>query len=758
MERIQLRRDTSTRWREVNPILMEGEVGFETDTRLRKIGDGVNRWNDLDYLAAENIVNDIGDSETATINQDFLTKNTFLNRKVLTIDDDLDLITELGIFVWTNDSVPQNSPIRGGGMMIVYPFYHSNFAPSPESFVKNTQWLISLSNENYIRHSARANGYLAWTRIIDERQLHDTFYNRKLLTSIDNLDDITDMGVYSWTNNNYPINSPIQSLGQCMVVPFNNGRSTTSIFQYVYYAYDMYFRYKSTNGWLTWNKVFMTNNEGEGKETNTLANKIVLEDNDDLNNYYDTGIYSWTSGTAIFNNPFNTGGICVVFPSYNKRSNVNYRVAQLAISYNNQLAIRFCKTTGWNEWTEILNMGGGGGGTNGSPEENKIRAFVNKCFTEWTPLGNIPKNTLVESYYLGNIKGLPYSSVFTYGQDIHYHRNLSTFYSALKNPASILYTRGYGKNTHRGSYYGTVCSSFVCYLCGQDIYWLTSELPEILNEIEYVDIEQLNVGDVLYTNGHCKIITKINIDENSKFFITITEQTGNEMSELVYDQEGFEKILKGKDPHDTRIYKIGRFSNQSIRVLPKIEYSEEVITEYGDRTYFSLGDDIFIYVPFGDSLIVSENDNNENIDLSSLPDKTVNGIKMYNIKSVLDHIGEYELRVNENSIPAILKVINTGDVILSGTSVTISNYSDNIKPLWYNVVVLHTGETEHSTFPAPVGYIGAHAKLCKDKITSDTFNIKTNEDITNSDGYYVRCYYDTKFGLAYKDSNIIMIK
>lgn len=50
MERIQLRRDTSTRWREVNPILMEGEVGFETDTRLRKIGDGVNRWNDLEYL------------------------------------------------------------------------------------------------------------------------------------------------------------------------------------------------------------------------------------------------------------------------------------------------------------------------------------------------------------------------------------------------------------------------------------------------------------------------------------------------------------------------------------------------------------------------------------------------------------------------------------------------------------------------------------------------------------------------------------
>ena len=44
----------------MNPILMEGEVGFETDTRLRKIGDGVNRWNDLEYLKAEGIVQEIG--------------------------------------------------------------------------------------------------------------------------------------------------------------------------------------------------------------------------------------------------------------------------------------------------------------------------------------------------------------------------------------------------------------------------------------------------------------------------------------------------------------------------------------------------------------------------------------------------------------------------------------------------------------------------------------------------------------------------
>lgn len=101
MERIQLRRDTSTRWREVNPILMEGEVGFETDTRLRKIGDGVNRWNDLEYLAAENIVHDFGNSSTATISQDFLTdwltsssmmNNNGITNQVIVIKDPMEII------------------------------------------------------------------------------------------------------------------------------------------------------------------------------------------------------------------------------------------------------------------------------------------------------------------------------------------------------------------------------------------------------------------------------------------------------------------------------------------------------------------------------------------------------------------------------------------------------------------------------------------------------------------------------------------
>ena len=52
MTRIQWRRDTAAAWTTANPILFEGEAGFETNTLKVKIGDGVTAWNSLTYLTA----------------------------------------------------------------------------------------------------------------------------------------------------------------------------------------------------------------------------------------------------------------------------------------------------------------------------------------------------------------------------------------------------------------------------------------------------------------------------------------------------------------------------------------------------------------------------------------------------------------------------------------------------------------------------------------------------------------------------------
>jgi hypothetical protein len=46
---IQSRNDTAANWVSANPILAQGEIGIERDTRLIKLGDGITRWNDLVY-------------------------------------------------------------------------------------------------------------------------------------------------------------------------------------------------------------------------------------------------------------------------------------------------------------------------------------------------------------------------------------------------------------------------------------------------------------------------------------------------------------------------------------------------------------------------------------------------------------------------------------------------------------------------------------------------------------------------------------
>jgi Major tropism determinant N-terminal domain/Collagen triple helix repeat (20 copies) len=49
--RIKFRRGTADHWQEENPVLADGEPGFERDTGRIKIGNGISNWNDLAYIA-----------------------------------------------------------------------------------------------------------------------------------------------------------------------------------------------------------------------------------------------------------------------------------------------------------------------------------------------------------------------------------------------------------------------------------------------------------------------------------------------------------------------------------------------------------------------------------------------------------------------------------------------------------------------------------------------------------------------------------
>ena len=66
MERVkttfQLRRDTKENWENYNPILGFGEPGYEIDTKVLKIGDGITSWKDLETFGNGTIVTPDGES------------------------------------------------------------------------------------------------------------------------------------------------------------------------------------------------------------------------------------------------------------------------------------------------------------------------------------------------------------------------------------------------------------------------------------------------------------------------------------------------------------------------------------------------------------------------------------------------------------------------------------------------------------------------------------------------------------------------
>ena len=51
--RIQLRNDTAENWTTQNPVLLQGEMGVETDTGKTKIGNGTAHWEDLKYSGVD---------------------------------------------------------------------------------------------------------------------------------------------------------------------------------------------------------------------------------------------------------------------------------------------------------------------------------------------------------------------------------------------------------------------------------------------------------------------------------------------------------------------------------------------------------------------------------------------------------------------------------------------------------------------------------------------------------------------------------
>lgn len=62
-----LRRGTAYDWAFKNPLLREGEMGYEIGTGRYKIGDGYRNWVNLPYFTNEEVIKAYVDAEIALL-------------------------------------------------------------------------------------------------------------------------------------------------------------------------------------------------------------------------------------------------------------------------------------------------------------------------------------------------------------------------------------------------------------------------------------------------------------------------------------------------------------------------------------------------------------------------------------------------------------------------------------------------------------------------------------------------------------------
>lgn len=46
---------TAAQWTSANPVLLSGEMGYESDTGRSKVGDGVKKWGELGYTGTDKV-------------------------------------------------------------------------------------------------------------------------------------------------------------------------------------------------------------------------------------------------------------------------------------------------------------------------------------------------------------------------------------------------------------------------------------------------------------------------------------------------------------------------------------------------------------------------------------------------------------------------------------------------------------------------------------------------------------------------------
>ena len=206
-------------------------------------------------------------------------------------------------------------------------------------------------------------------------------------------------------------------------------------------------------------------------------------------------------------------------------------------------------------------------------------------------------------------KGMPYSSVRRVEKYIGYNVSFETFYSALANPDSVVYTRpitGTGQNVH--NHYGIVCSCFVSEVLDLPYRTPCIRIPDVpgMEEIPAEPFEGLRLLDViLHVKKHVAIITDIERDETGRVrFITVSESVLPLCRATRFTPEEFKGYWLDNEYRIYRYAGVDRITYtpdpfcpiEEDGPLPEAKINRVLLPDYGNKANYRLSEEVVLSI------------------------------------------------------------------------------------------------------------------------------------------------------------------
>jgi len=237
-------------------------------------------------------------------------------------------------------------------------------------------------------------------------------------------------------------------------------------------------------------------------------------------------------------------------------------------------------------------------------------------FTElrWTPIAKMPRTEAIAvkendkepvAYYQPWRPqfALPYSSARIEEKFIGYNVSLETFYTALANPKSVLYTRSLlGRGQRMSSWYGMVCSVFGSWclaLPSRRVAKLWGNYPD-MEKIDVQSLQDIQLCDILDNPLHVAMITGIKRDEDGNVVaVTVTESTRPFGICLEYTPEEFQHhwldnywVYRYKYLDDVPYEPSPYIHLEGDPDLPVPVPNKTLLPDYGNRANYRLGETV----------------------------------------------------------------------------------------------------------------------------------------------------------------------